>query len=61
MKFKLPGKESVSPNYALKLSELVLEFAQEIASRDSPPSMFTNAVGLAILLWNSPPRCPRPI
>jgi len=54
MKFKLPGKEGVSTNYACKLSELVIEFAQEIASRDSPPNIFTNAVGLAVLLWNLP-------
>ena len=38
MKFKLPGKERLSPNYALKLSELVIEFAQEIAPPDSPPA-----------------------
>jgi len=54
MKFKLPGKERVSPNYARKISELVLEFAEEIAPRDSGPGIFADAVALAVLLWNTP-------
>lgn len=54
MKLKLPGKERVSQNYSHKISELVLEFAQEIASRDSAPDIIASAVGLAVLLWNTP-------
>ena len=54
MKFKLPGKERVSPNYTRKISELVLEFAEEIAPCDSGPGIFADAVALAVLLWNTP-------
>jgi hypothetical protein len=53
-KLKLPGKERVSPNYSRKLSDIMLEFAQEIAPAHSAPDIFGNAVGVAVLLWNTP-------
>lgn len=54
MKFTLPGKERLSPNYSRKISDILMEFAQEIAPAESPPHIFGNAVGLAVLLWNTP-------
>jgi hypothetical protein len=53
-KLKLPGKERVSPNYSRKISDLLLEFVQEIAPAESAPDIFGNAVGLAVWLWNTP-------
>lgn len=52
MKFRLPKHQRVSPNYARKISEVLLEFAEEIAPRDSAPHVFAHAVDLAIILWN---------
>jgi hypothetical protein len=54
MKFKLPGKEGLSPNYSRKLSGIILELAEEIAPGDSEPGVFASAVGLAVVLWNTP-------
>ena len=54
MKFKLPDKERISPNYSRKISDLLMEFAQEIAPADSAPNIFANAAGLSMLLWNTP-------
>jgi hypothetical protein len=53
-KLKLPGKERVSPNYSRKISDILMELAEEIAPADSAPDIFGNAVGLAVLLWNTP-------
>lgn len=54
MKFKLPAKERLSPNYSRKISDILFEFVQEIASVDSPPEILEGAVTLAVLLWNTP-------
>ena len=54
MKFKLPGKQRISPNYSRRISDLLLEFAQEIVPVESPPETFAGAVDLAVLLWNTP-------
>jgi hypothetical protein len=53
-KLKLPDKERISPNYSRKISDIVLEFAHEIAPADCAPDIFAKAVGLAVLLWNTP-------
>jgi len=53
-KSKLRGNKGFSPNYSRKVSALVLELAEEIASRDSEPGVFRNAVALAIVLRNMP-------
>lgn len=53
-KLKLPKKERVSPNYSRKISDVLLEFAHEIAPVDAEPDILANAVNLAVLLWNSP-------
>ena len=53
-RFKLPGKERIRPNYSRKISDILMEFAQEIAPAESAPDIFANAVGLAVLLWNTP-------
>jgi hypothetical protein len=53
-KLKLPAKERVSPNHARKVSDILMEFAREIAPADSTPDIFGNAVDLAVLLWNTP-------
>ncbi len=53
-KFKLPAKECISPRYPRKVSDLVLELAQEMAPVDSDPDTFRSAVSLAVLLWNTP-------
>lgn len=54
MKFILLEKERISPNYTRKISDVLMEFTQEIAPADSAPHIFGNAVGLAVLLWNTP-------
>lgn len=54
MKFKLPAKERLSPNYSRKISDILFEFVQEIAPADSPPEVLEGAVTLAVLLWNVP-------
>ena len=53
-KFKLPGQAVISPNYSRKISDILLEFTQEIVSAESPPDIFGIAVELAVLLWNTP-------
>ena len=53
-KLRLPKKERVSPNYSRKISDVLLEFASEIAPGDAKPDVFATAVNLAVLLWNSP-------
>jgi hypothetical protein len=53
-KLKLPGKERVSPNHSRKISDALMEFAQEIAPVENAPDIFGNVVGLAVLLWNTP-------
>jgi hypothetical protein len=52
--FKLPNKERLSPNYARKISDMLLEFGQEIAPPDSADETFSAGVDFAVLLWNMP-------
>ncbi len=52
--FKLPGKERISPNYSRKISDILLEFAQEIAPFDCANETFPAIVDFAVLLWNIP-------
>jgi hypothetical protein len=54
MKQKLASPETISPNYSRKISEVLLEFAAELAPLDSAPKELAIAVNLAILLWNTP-------
>ena len=60
MKDKLTGKHTISPNHSRKLSEVLLEFAEEIAPVDElapladQQKVVANAVALAIMLWNTP-------
>ena len=51
-KFKLPVKERISPNYSRKISDILMEFAQEIAPAESAADIFSD--GLAVRLWNAP-------
>jgi hypothetical protein len=52
MEFRLPKKERISPHYSRKISEVLFEFAAEIAPTDSPPPVFAEAVDVAVILWN---------
>jgi hypothetical protein len=54
MKFKLPARERLSPNYSRKISCILFEFVGEIAPADSPPEVMEGAIALAVLLWNTP-------
>lgn len=52
MKFKLPNRERLCPNHSRKLSQSLLELAEEIAPPHSEPKVFSAAVGLAVFIWN---------
>jgi hypothetical protein len=52
MRFKLPKDEQISPNHSRKISEVLPEFAEEIAPRNSEPEVFHTAATLAMGLWN---------
>jgi hypothetical protein len=52
--FKLPRKERISPTYSRKISDVLLEFAREVAPLDSAAETLPVVVDFAVLLWNMP-------
>ncbi len=54
MKSRLPKSECVSPNHTRKISEVLLEFADEIVPPDGETLPIETAVTLAVTLWNLP-------
>jgi hypothetical protein len=54
MKRKLSGKRQISPNHTRKLSEVLLDFAEQIIPLNDDPKVVSNVVSMAIVLWNTP-------